>query len=205
MRFTVYAPEHKAFDDSDGTLRVVRAAKALFLRTGGSAQFSIRGVAKEAGLSMGALQHFFPTRDQLVAAMLEFVANDYEQQWQQLSRALPLSGKERLMKAIEYLVDDAFLVDTRHFFFSFWALSCHNQFAATLHEQICAHHTKNVASFVRAACADFTTRQCREAALQIVALTDGLMLFTSPGAKHFTTPAAMVRATKRTVCMILGI
>ena len=49
MRFTIRGPEHKPYDESEGTLKIVRAAKAVFLASGGSA-FSIRGVAKEAGM-----------------------------------------------------------------------------------------------------------------------------------------------------------
>ena len=203
MRFRIRSPEHRPYDESAGTLKVVKAAKRVFLASGGS-QFSIRRVAKEAGMSMGALQHFYPTRDQLLASVLEFVTNEYEAEWEQVSRDFPFNGEDRLMRAIEYLVGDVQSTETRQFFFSLWALSCHNKFSATLQEEMYAQHSRNVAAFVGAARPDFSERQCLEAAIQIIALTDGYMLFTAPGSKHFSSRAAFVRVAKKTVRKILA-
>lgn len=198
MRFTIRSPQHKPYNESEGTLKVMGAAKLVFVRSGGS-KFSIRAVAKEAKMSMGAVQHFYPTRDQLIAAMLEYVTNEYETEWERVSRDFPFNGEDRLMHAIEYLAADILEQDTRQFFFALWALSCHSKFAATLQEEMYAHHIRNMATFVGAAKPDFSERQCVDAAMQIVALVEGLMLFTAPGARHFGSRTALVRLLKRTV------
>jgi len=203
MRFTIRSPEHKPYDFSAGTLKVVRAAKLVFLRSGGG-QFSIRGVAKQAGMSMGAVQHFYPTRDQLVAAVLEYVTNDYEAEWERVCRELPFNGEDRLMRAVDYLAADILQQETRQFFFALWALSCHNKFAATLQEEMYAHHSRNIATFVGAARPDFSEKSCLETAMQIVVLIDGLMLFTAPGAKHFPSRAALSRMIKRAVRKLIS-
>lgn len=203
MRFTIRSPEHKPFDESAGTLKVVRAAKLVFLRAGGS-QFSIRGVAKEAGMSMGAVQHFYPTRDQLLAAVLEYVTNEYEAEWEQVSRDFPFNGEVRLMHAVEYLAVDILQQETRQFFFALWALSCHNKFAAALQEEMYAHHSRNIAAFVGAARPAFGERECLEAAMQIVVLIEGFMLFTAPNTKHFASRAALVRMIKHAVTKLIS-
>jgi AcrR family transcriptional regulator len=202
MRFAIRSPQHKPYDESAGTLKVVQAAKSVFLRSGG-AQFSIRGVAKEAKMSMGAVQHFYPTRDQLVAGMLEFVTNEYEIEWERVSRDFPFNGEDRLMRAIEYLAADILEQETRQFFFALWSLSCHNKFAATLQEEMYAHHIRNMATFVGAAKPQFSERQCVDAAVQIVALIEGLMLFTAPGSRQLGSRASLVRSLKRTVTKLL--
>ncbi len=203
MRFTIRSPEHRPYDESPGTLKVVRAAKHVFLISGGS-QFSIRGVAKEAELSMGAVQHFYPTRDQLLAAVLEYVVNDYEAEWERVSRDFPFNGEERLLQALEYLAGDISQAETRKFFFALWALSCHNSFAAALQEEMYAHHVRNLAAFVGAARPGFSERECLDAAVQIAALTDGLMLFTAPGAKHFSSRVSVVRLVKKAAKKLLA-
>jgi AcrR family transcriptional regulator len=203
MRFTIRSPQHKPYDEGAGTLKVVRAAKSVFLRFGG-AKFSIRGVAKEAKLSMGAVQHFYPTRDQLVAAMLEYVTNEYETEWERVSRDFPFNGEDRLMHAIDYLAADILEQETRQFFFALWSLSCHNKFAATLQEEMYTHHLRNMAAFVGAARPGFSERQCMDTAVQIVALIEGLMLFTAPGARHWGSRASLVRSLKRTVTKLLS-
>ncbi len=203
MRFTIRSPKHKPFDESAGTLKVVRASKLVFLRSGGT-QFSIRGVAKEAGTSMGAVQHFYPTRDQLLAAMLEYVANEYETELERVSKDFPFNGEDRLMRAAEYFAGDILEQETRQFFFALWALGCHNKFAATLHEEIYAHYWRSMATFVGAARPNFSERECLEAAMQIVVLIEGLMLFTAPGAKHFASRAALARTIKRAVRKLIS-
>jgi len=203
MRFTIRSPVHRAYDESAGTIKVVRAAKRVFLASGGS-QFSVRGVAKEAELSMGAVQHFYPTRDQLLAAVLEYVVNEYEAEWERVSRDFPFNGEERLAQALDFLAGDITQAETRRFFFALWALSCHNPFAAALQEEMYAHHSRNLAAFVGAARPDFSERECLEAAVQIAALTEGLMLFTAPGAKHFSSRASLVRTVKKAVRKLLS-
>ena len=175
----------------------------MFLRSAG-ARFSIRGVAQEAGMSMGAVQHFYPTRDQLIAAMLEFVTNAYGEAWEALGRKLPLTGEDRLIGMLDYLADDIANQETRQFFFALWALSSHNKFAAALQDEMYAYQIGNVAVFVGAARPAFSERQCVEAALQITALNDGLMVYTAPANKHFSSQAALTRLFRRTVMQMLG-
>jgi AcrR family transcriptional regulator len=202
MRFSIRLPEHKPHDEGPGTLKIVRAAKAVFLSCGG-ASFSIRGVAKQAGMSMGAVQHFYPTRDQLIAAMLEYVTNEYEAEWERVALDFPFNGEDRLLHAVEYLAGDILQSETRQFFFSLWALSCHNEFAAKLQEEMYAHHARNLAAFVGGARPGFSERQCLETAMQIAALVEGMMLYTAPGTRHFSSKQALVRTVTRAVMKII--
>ena len=73
-------------------------------------------------MSMGAVQHFYPTRDQLIAAVLEYVTNEYEAEWERVIRDFPFNGEDRLMRAVDYLVSDIQLPETRQFFFALWVL-----------------------------------------------------------------------------------
>jgi AcrR family transcriptional regulator len=135
MRFAIRTPAHRAFDENASSLRIVEAAKQVFLRSA-DAGFSMRNVAKEAGMSMGAVQHFYPTRDQLIAAMLEYVANEYETVYERVFNELPFNGEARLLGIVDYLVADIVRPETRQFFFALWALGCHNKFAAALVDEM---------------------------------------------------------------------
>jgi AcrR family transcriptional regulator len=203
MRFHLRAPEHRAFDENSSSLKIVKAAKRVFLRATDSG-FSMRNVAKEAEMSMGAVQHFFPTRDELMAAMLEYVVNEYEAAYERVFSELPFNGEARLLGVIDYLALDITRPQTRQFFFALWALSCHSSFAAELVEKMYSHHRRNLAAFVGAARPALSEAQCLEAAVQIAALIDGLMLFTAPGTKHFTSRAALARTVRAAVEKLLA-
>ena len=53
--------------------RIMAAGRRLFVDEGWAA-FTTRRVAREAGVSLGSLQHFFPCKEQLLAGMLEETA-----------------------------------------------------------------------------------------------------------------------------------
>src|SRR4029079_16348528 len=124
----------RPFDENSSSLKIVKAAKQVFLRETDSG-FSLRNVAKEAGLSLGAVQHFYPTRDKLMAAMLEFVVNEYEAAYERVFTGLPFNGEARLMGIVEYLALDITRAETRQFFFALWAFVCRNKSVASLLEE----------------------------------------------------------------------
>jgi AcrR family transcriptional regulator len=174
----------------------------VFLRETDSG-FSIRNVAKEAGLSMGAVQHFYPTRDKLMAAMLEFVVNEYEAAYDKVFSELPFNGEARLLGVIEYLALDITRAQTRQFFFALWALGCRNKFAAELIEEMYSHHRRNLAGLIGAARPAFTEDHCFETAMQVAGLIEGLMVFTAPGTRHFASRAALGESVKASVMKLL--
>jgi AcrR family transcriptional regulator len=196
MRFTIQSPEHRACDESEATLRIVQAARQVFIETGGSG-FSMRLVAGQAGISTGALQHFYPKREQVLAAMLEFVVNEYERAYDTVFQTLPADGEARLLGAVEYLCEDLLNQDTRAFFFALWAMSCHNELAAGIMRDMYEHHTRNFAAFIGAARPKLSQKQCVALAMQVVALIEGMMVFTAPDSGRFskkTRPFTLVEA-----------
>lgn len=183
---------------SPGAMRVLRAAIRLFIKAGGTG-FTTRGVAKEAGLSLGAVQHFFRTRDQLLAAMLEQFLSDYRQAYDQLAVELPFNGEARLMGALDYLVADAWRPEARRFFFNLYALSCHSPFVARLFNQVYAHHRRRIAGFIGAARPNLTEQQCYDFALEVAALLEGLMIYTAPGADSVRSREYLTELVKDSV------
>lgn len=202
MRYTLRNPTHRPFDESEATLRIARAAKRVFLSSGGS-KFSMRTVAVEAGMSTGALQHFYPKRDMLLAAMLEFIVNEYEQGYEQVFSRLPFNGEARLLGAVGYLSGDIWRTETREFFFSLWALSCHNEVAAELMHDVYTHHLRRLAGFVGAARPRLSEERCLQIAYQIAAMVEGFMVFTGPGTRRFTPKALPAKLIRRAVLDLL--
>jgi AcrR family transcriptional regulator len=198
MRFSIRTPGHRPYDENSSSLKVVKAAKQVFLRETDSG-FSIRNVAREAGLSMGAVQHFYPTRDKLMAAMLEFVVNEYEAAYERVFSELPFNGEARLFGVIEHLALDITRAETRQFFFALWALGCRNKFAAARIEEMYSHHRRQLAALIGAARPRFSEERCFEIAMQVAALIDGLMIFTAPGTRHFASRAALGKSVKDSV------
>jgi AcrR family transcriptional regulator len=192
----LFAP-HRA-PVSTGAMRILQAAIRLFIKAGGSG-FTIRGVAKEAGLSLGAVQHFFRTRDQLMEAMLEQFLSEYRQAYDAQAAELPFNGEARLMGALDLLVADAWRAEARRFFFNLYALSCHSPFVARLFNQVYEHHRRRIAGFIGAARPKLTEQQCYDLALEVSALLEGLMIYTAPGARSVRSREHLTELVKESV------
>lgn len=186
-----------------GVQRILLAAHRLFVREGG-AEFSCRGVAKEAGVSLGAVQHFFPSKDELLAATLEHVLAEIRREYEHLQEELPFSAKARLLGVIDVLVADAWRQDSRRFFLGLHALSCRNAFAERLVSAMCKHHQRRLAGFIGAAAPHLTERQCLDLALQLCAMLDGLTFYTGPGCKTIVARSRLAEAIKANVLLLIA-
>ena len=186
-----------------GAQRILRAARRLFVRNGG-AGFSARGVAKEAGLSLGAVQHFFPSKEALLAATLEHVLAEFRRAYERLQEELPFNAEARLLGVIDLLVADVWRQDSRKFFLGLHALSCHNRFAERLLNAMCEHHQRRLAGFIGAARPHLTEQQCLDLALQLCAMLDGLMIYTGPRSHTITPHARLAGVIKRSALRLLA-
>jgi AcrR family transcriptional regulator len=192
------AIESRPYQQNKQSRRILVAAREVFIREGAAA-FSARRVAKAAKLSLGSVQHVFPTTDELITAMLEHVNDDYDAAYRAMAEKLPFSPEQRLTAALDYLLQDICQADTRRFWFGFWALSCHNKHAESLLKQAYQHYCNNVAGFIGAARAHFSDARCSELAVQIIALIDGTMLFTGMARKALTLRSPLISRLRTTI------
>lgn len=89
----------------------------------GYANFSMRRVATEAGVSVGNLQYYFSTKDALTAALLDSVVEDYLLDFDAMrSSGTPKEQFERIVRAV---FEDLRNPDTTRFFPELWSLSNH--------------------------------------------------------------------------------
>lgn len=197
MRFRAAGVRRTPYEGTKQAERILRAAHALFVREG-AAGFSARRVAREAKLSLGSVQHVFPTSDALLVAMLEYVVTGYDSAYQRMLGRLPLTARARWEAVVDFLVTDIFKRDTRRFFFGFWALGSHHRLAGVLLREAYSYHRDNLATFIAALRPEITEARCRMLATQIAALIEGSMLYTAPGFRG-PSRAALKRAIKRSI------
>jgi AcrR family transcriptional regulator len=171
--------------------RILDAAREVFVREGPAA-FSARRVAKEAGLSLGSVQHVFPTTNELVTAMIEHVNDGYESAYRQMAERLPFSAEERLKAIIDYLLADICRSDVRKFWFGFWSLSCHNAQGQGLLREAYRWQTNNVAGFIGAARPHLADADCLRLSTHITALIEGMMLFTGMSNKAMNLASPLI-------------
>lgn len=188
---------------SDKRAQIVAAARALFIGEGWAA-FTMRRVAREAGVSLGSLQYFFPSKEQLLAGMLEEIIGGYVEKYAELETSLPTQGPERLMAVVDFLVDDLWRPETRKFFLNLLALSCHNAFAARLVNDVYARYRRRLATYIAAARPELAEREILDLGLQVAVQILGLHVYTAPDARAVSSRAQMADLAGRAVQRLIG-
>ena len=90
---------------SDSRQRIVDAAQGLFHRSAYQA-VGINAICAEAGVVKGSFYHFFPSKQALLAAVLEQIAVQQRQSLE-LARASAETGRERILAFFSLWLDQA--------------------------------------------------------------------------------------------------
>ncbi|MCO8626402.1 TetR/AcrR family transcriptional regulator [Burkholderia multivorans] len=176
--------------------KIVRVARKLLLQ-GGALEFSQRGVAAAAGITVSNLQYYFPTRLAILRAVVEPVISTYLNDLRSAlaTDALPRDVLEQLMeRALRDAKDTQIRAQWAHFF-SFAAVDdeCRRLvdewYATLIHE---------LAQLVRAANPAHSATESRNIATLLISMTDGLTFQSGDGRR---TPS--LEAKFREVCNFL--
>jgi AcrR family transcriptional regulator len=92
-------------DRSRATRRRLLEAAIACLGERGWAGSTVAVVAARAGVTRGAAQHHFPTREDLFTAAIEYVAEEWLHALRDRAHALPGSGAVRTHAVVDMLVD----------------------------------------------------------------------------------------------------
>lgn len=90
----------------------------------GFAGFTLQAVARRTGIQYGNLTHHYATRDALLEAMFDSLAERYRERFQLLV-ARAGDGQASVRDVITWLVDDAVGEETAPVFLQLWAMASH--------------------------------------------------------------------------------
>src|SRR5690554_6391387 len=68
--------------------QILKAARQVLVEAGYT-QFSLRNIAAQAGMHLSNLQYYYPTREQILLALLHYILEDYNIHFEERYRDLP--------------------------------------------------------------------------------------------------------------------
>lgn len=153
---------------------ILGAAISVFIEEG-YAQFSLRKVAAAAEVKLSNLQHYFPTKDALLEAMMTIEIEAYLATFEEIrSHGTP---EQQLAELVETVVEDLKTKKTTIFFPELWSLSNHHQ-AITKHmDAMYKKYRLVVKEIIRAINPALTEKQVKHLALFITASLEGHTVF----------------------------
>jgi AcrR family transcriptional regulator len=180
----------RAKADKDTTRSIVAAARRLLIDKG-YAEFSMRGVASEAKLSMSNLQAYFSTRDDLVLALFRDADARYRLAYAEVLANAPSNRLRRFEAVLEFSFLDIAQPETRRFFIQLWALlSRMDGESGTLLNDLYQIDLQFLSERIGELVPEIGTGEVRRRATLLAALIEGLMVVRGA---HTTSAAEMKR------------
>ena len=129
--------------------RILASAIEIFSAEGYGG-LSMRKVATSAGLALSNLQHYFPTREDLFAAIITETIGEYSRNYDNIRTDASLTPAERLEKLVRLLIEDGKQPRTQSLFVNFWALAQVQEFARKSMEDAYLFQRGMISGFVAA-------------------------------------------------------
>ncbi|MFS2024888.1 TetR/AcrR family transcriptional regulator [Massilia sp. CT11-137] len=174
-----------AVEEAPGTLQhrkrvdklqtIVEDARRVLQREGFGG-FTLRKVASEAEVPLGTLQHYFPTRELLLRAVIVQTIREYNESYERIEQS-DAPAEKRLEAIIDQVLVEIRDRDTRVFFLEIAAVACHHSFANQALEQSQRAYLNTLSRLISELNPSLNVRECELRSLLIASQIEGLMMF----------------------------
>ena len=150
---------------------ILDAATHLLIDSGYH-NFSLRRVA---GIRLGNLQYYFPSKDQLVRAMLDRVIQVYLDNFDEIRHHG--TPHEQFVAMIENVVTDLNKKETTMFFPELWSLSNHEEYVDVLMDEMYGKYRQMLGDIIAEVNPELSATQVTKLALFISSSIEGHTVF----------------------------
>lgn len=149
----------------------------------GYSKFSMRGVAASLGISLRTVQHYYPTkRDLLVETVKYTLAHYYHEQFHILFEKNETKKPiDKFLIMIDYMLEDVRDPFSIRFFTELWALSLRDIDASIAMDTVYTLHRQNIEQLIAQINPNLSSHRVSHRAAIVTALIEGLMLLLGDG------------------------
>jgi AcrR family transcriptional regulator len=155
--------------------KILQAGREILAHEG-YPSLTLRRVAVKTGISLGNLQHYFPTKKALVHGIIEHMHRYYDSQFEKLFARVADTPLDRFRAVIRYLLDDLSNPLTHGFFFQAGALGLHDEYAAECMEMSYEYERTTLAKLIAPLVPGLSKKELSMRAAAIQALVEGSTL-----------------------------
>ncbi|MGE0409495.1 MAG: TetR/AcrR family transcriptional regulator [Amphiplicatus sp.] len=157
---------------------ILKAARAVFVRDG-HASLTMRKVAAEAGVVVGNVSYYFPSKRALLEAMLREELADYVEEHIRHFEADRESPLDILLNVVAFYISNGRF--SHAFFYQVWGYAGSDETARELVRGLYSLVGRFIYYIVKAARPSLSSQRIRQIVLQIFSLEEGLKLFIGMG------------------------
>lgn len=157
-------------------LTILDAARDIF-REQGYANLTMRKVATRAGISIGNLNYYYRTKEDLLRDFIDYVITPYLEAFDHAREEAGQSPEKQLQAVLEFWIEDLATAETTAFFPECWALANHNPFVAELLDDMYTKARQSLNELIPLINPTLTQKESEHIALYMCASMEGLIIF----------------------------
>lgn len=168
-----FPPREGGYSKGHDTREGILHAALRILIDDGYRALSMRRIASECGLKLGNITYHFPTRDDLVRALLDAVIASYEIEFEEINERPHSSAEARLADICSLIIQDIRTPKTSRVFPELWALSNHDRFVSDRVQDLYVRARAPLVDIIAEIRPDLTEWQRQDLAVFISASMEG--------------------------------
>ena len=157
-------------------ISILDAAREVFIESGYAA-LTMRKVAARAGISIGNLNYYYRTKEDLLRDLLEYVINHYLEEFDRRRQIAGHSPEKQLQAVLTFWIEDLSTPETTVFFPELWALGNHDPHIAELVDDLYAKARLPLNELIPQINPTLTKKEAEQIALYMCAAMEGLTVF----------------------------
>ncbi len=157
-------------------VNILDAAHAVFT-TEGYANLSMRKVAKQAEISIGNLNYYYRTKEDLLRDLADYFVTPYIEEFDRARQQAGESPERQLRAVLDFWVADLSTPETTAFFPELWALSNHNPYIAELLDEVYIAARESLNELVPQINGSLSKTEAEQVCLCMCAAMEGLTIF----------------------------
>lgn len=163
------------------TAETILGAAECILIDEGYRSLSFRRVAKEAGITAGNLQYYYPIKDDLIKALLDRIVQKHLDAFESLRLKAGDDPDEQFAAVIKYVIVDLNTKKTSYFFPEVWALANHDEHVSELLDAMYGRYREIVQEIILLMNKNLTKPEAKKLALFITSSIEGHTVFLGHG------------------------
>lgn len=169
----------------EATLQILEASRMVLIEKGYN-NLTLREVASAAGMRLGNLQYYYPTREDLMKDLLRIIFSTYDQRYDVIAVAQSENPKSRLEEMIRFLMRNIRERSINRLFFELWAVSRHDKFAAELLAELYSKYCQRFEDIIAEISPQMPLAIRKKRAVLIAFLIEGVMIHLNINSDYVT-------------------
>ena len=161
-------------------LLILNSAKTILIEQGYS-KLSMRKVAVGAQISVGNLQYYYPSKNDLLKDLLDHSIDEFMDEFERLRLGANNDPELHLRSIINFIVLDLGNPTTTTFYPELWALANHDEYADKLMDEVYARVRIPLEDCMKQLNPALSVEQVQKVALFISSSMEGMTMFVGHG------------------------